>query len=406
MTFKLLALVLLTLVCAYQLLLHGVETRSAANPIPDNVRDVYDAETYQKWRAYQGEKSRLQWISTLVSFAVSFLLLLTDAYAAAAARMPDHIYLQLTAVLLVELVAETAVGAVIGYVDTMVIEEKYGFNRSTLKTFVMDKLKGFAISAVVSIGLMSAFAAIHQALGDWVVVLFAALVFALVLLIVFLYPVLSRIGNKFTPLEDGELKEQLTALLSRNGYKVKAIQVMDASRRTTKINAYFSGFGRMKTIVLFDTLLQKMTTEEICAVFAHELGHGLHKDVLKQQLMNIVTVCLMALLAWLTVRYPAVYRDFGFEQVNYGFAFILLSSIELSVLQPLVGLWQNAYSRKAEYRADQQAVKEGYGPVLASALKKLARDNFSHLSPSPLLVALDYSHPPLSQRLDAIEKKQ
>ena len=159
----------------------------------------------------------------------------------------------------------------------------------------------------------------------------------------------------------------------------------------------------MKTIVLYDNLVNAMSAEEICAVFAHELGHGLHKDVLKQQTMNLFNLLLMAVVVWVTVKVPAMHTAFGFDKVNYGFANILLGVL-LGMVQPLTGMAMNAYSRFAEYRADQQAVKEGYGPYLTAGLKKLARENFSHLAPSRLLVVLEYSHPPLSERIAALEK--
>ena len=160
----------------------------------------------------------------------------------------------------------------------------------------------------------------------------------------------------------------------------------------------------MKTIVLFDNLIASMTSDEICAVFAHELGHGLHKDVPKMQIMNLGNMLIMALMAWLVVKEPALHRAFGFAEINYGFAYILLGCAALALTQPVTSILMGAYSRFAEYRADRQAVKEGYGQALTSALKKLARDNFSHLSPSRLQVVLDYSHPPLSQRVAAVEK--
>ena len=179
---------------------------------------------------------------------------------------------------------------------------------------------------------------------------------------------------------------------------------MDASRRTTKSNAYFSGFGRMKTIVLYDTLVESMTPDEICAVFAHELGHGLHKDTLKNQILSFIQMAVLGVLAWLTLRTAEIFLSFGFTEVNYGFAIILIMSVEYALIAPLFGLLVNTFSRRAEYRADAQAVKEGYGEQLISALKKLTRQNFADLAPSPLLVKLEYSHPTLSQRIEAIQK--
>ncbi len=404
MNYKLLFLILFTLEHAYQLALNIVSARSAKNPIPANVADVYDGETYQRWRAYNGEKHRLSILRVIVSWALTMILLSCNFHAAAAGLFPNTVFMQLLGVILAQTAVETLVFLGFAWADTMVIEQKYGFNRSTVKTFVIDQIRGFIIEIVLGVLLMGLLAFIHRAMGDWVILLFTGAVFALTLAISFLYgPVFSRLGNKFVPLEDGELKEKLMALLTKHGYQVKVIEVMDASRRTTKLNAYFTGFGKLKSIVLYDNLVAAMSVDEICAVFAHELGHGLNRDVLKQQIMNLGNLLLMAVAVWLTVRTPVMHEAFGFAQVNYGFAFILLGGL-LSLIQPLTGMAMNAYSRHAEYRADAQAVKEGYGADLAGGLKKLARENFSNLAPSPALVVLEYSHPPLSQRISAVQK--
>ena len=404
MNWKLLVLLLMALGHAYRLALHIVSRRSAKNPAPANVADVYDAETYQRWQAYSAEKNRLQVFSTLLSFVLTLVLLLLNAHAAFASLFPASGFMQLLAVVLFQTLVETVANVGLNWVDTMVIEQKYGFNRTTTKTFVIDQIRNFIIEILLSTLLMTVLMWLHTAMRDWVILLFAGVVFGFTLLISFLYgPVFSRIGNKFVPLEEGELKEKLMALLTKHGYQVKAIEVMDASRRTTKLNAYFTGFGKLKSIVLYDNLVNAMSTDEICAVFADELGHGLHKDVLKQQILNLGNLLLMAVTVWLCVRDSALHTAFGFAAVNYGFAFILLG-FGLGLVQPLTGLVTNAYSRHAEYRADQQAVKEGYGEYLTAGLKKLAKENFAHLAPSPLLVALEYSHPPLSQRITAIEK--
>lgn len=402
---KLIVLLLLALGFVYRLALNIVQYRSASNPIPENVADVYDAETYGKWRRYSAEHCRLNILSTVLSFLVSFVLLLSNAYAAFAGLFGDHIFLQLLMVVVLEALVDILVSVPVGYYETMVIEEKYGFNRSTLKTFVTDQIRNFLIGLCLSVLLAWLLAVLHTALGDWMILLFAIVVFGFTLVISFLYPYLSRIGNKFVPLEEGELKDSLMALLHKHGYQVKAIEVMDASRRTTKLNAYFTGFGKLKTIVLYDNLVNAMSAEEICAVFAHELGHGLHKDVLKQQIMNFGNLLLMAVVVWFTVQDPQLHEAFGFADVNYGFAYIL-TGIALGLSQPLTGMAMNAYSRFAEFRADRQAVSEGYGDAMVTALKKLARENFSHLAPSPIFVVLEYSHPPLSQRIAKVEQEK
>ena len=403
MDYKLLAALILTVVYLYGMLLKIIQWRSARNPIPANVADVYDPDTYRKWRAYHAEKCRLGMAESTAGFVVELLLLLLNAYAAFAGLFSRALWVQMAAVLLLSGLSSFLL-LPFSYYNTMVIEEKYGFNRTTKKTFWIDQIKEFLVGLVLMLAIGSVLLGLHRALGDSLIIAFAAVMTVLMLGISFLYPFFSKIFNKFTPLEEGELKDKLTGLLEKNGYRVRAIQVMDASRRSTKSNAYFTGFGKMKTIVLYDTLVQAMTPDEICAVFAHEMGHGLHKDTLKNQILTFVQMLILGVLAWLTLRTPAVFAPFGFDGVNYGFALILIMNVEFALVSPLFGLLANALSRRAEYRADAQAVKEGYGEALISGLKKLSRENFADLAPSPLLVKLEYSHPTLSQRIDAIRK--
>ena len=402
MDFKAVAVFILWAVYLYGLFLDILRYRSARNPIPENVADVYDTDTYMKWKAYHGEKVRFGILSSAAGFVVDLVLILTNAYAAFARLFPQGDWWQLFAVMLLSALA-TLLLIPFSWYDTMHIEEKYGFNRTRAKTFAGDKVKEFILQFGLMVGLASMVMGLHKSFGDWLILAFAAFATLFLLFVTFLYPFFSKIFNKFTPLADGELKEGITKLLEKNGYKVRAIRVMDASRRSTKSNAYFTGFGKMKTIVLYDTLVAAMTTDEILAVFAHEMGHGLHKDTLKNHILTFLQMLVLGLLAWATLRYPQIFRSFGFEGVNYGFAVLLMLSVEFALLSPLFGLVMSWFSRRAEYRADRQAVKEGYGPALVSALKKLAKENFSDLSPSPVLVALEYSHPPLSQRIAAIE---
>ena len=403
MNYRLTVIILFVIIGVYQLVLNVVRYFSANNPTPKNLSDVYDAETYTRWKQYSAENTKLSILSGLVSCVVTILLLVTNLYSLFASIFPKNDFMQLFAVVLLEVIVSTAVSCIFSYISTMKIEEKYGFNRSSMKTFVFDKIRGLIIELLISVGLTSILWGLYSALGDWIVLLFAIVVFFITLVISFLYPILSRIGNTFSPLEEGELKTKLMELLTKHGYTVKAIEVMDASRRTTKLNAYFTGFGKLKTIVLYDNLVNTMTTEEICAVFAHELGHGLHKDVLKNQLLSFGNLLLMSLIIWGAIKMPELHTAFGFEGVNFGFAYILLSA-GLGLIQPFTSLIINAHSRRAEYRADAQAVEEGYKKAMVTALKKLARENFAHLSPSKINVLLEYSHPPLGDRIAAIEK--
>lgn len=402
MTEKIFIIILALISGLFPILLNLFKRKSTENPIPENVRDVYDDQTYEKWRAYQGEHSRLDLIEGITVLLITLLMLVFNIHSAFASLFPAGLIWQTVAVILIETAVGIFTNLFFSYYSTMVIEEKYGFNKSTLKTFIVDKIRSFIISLLMSLALAFLMAVLHGWLGDHIIILFTAVLFAFTLLISFLYPYFSRIGNKFTPLEEGELRTKLMELLTSHGYKVRDIQVMDASRRTTKLNAYFTGFGSTKTIVLYDNLVNAMDTEEICAVFAHELGHGLHKDVLKMQIMNVGNLLLMAVAVWLSVREGRLHEAFGFAEINYGFAYVL-TGIFISLIQPLTAMLTNAYSRKAEYRADKQAISEGYGEAMVGALKKLARENFAELAPTRISVLLEYSHPPLADRIAAIQ---
>ena len=405
MNFKLIAIIVFSLTYVYKLALSLISLRSEKNPIPENVSDVYDTETYEKWRAYHSEKIRFDIVSEAFSFVIMLALLISNAFAWFATLFPDNLFMQTFSVVL--LLSITSLASIpFAWHDTMKIEQKYGFNKSSAKTFWVDQLKSFIIELVIMTGIGSLLFGLHVWLGDWLILAFAVAMTVIILFVAFLYPFLSKIFNKFTPLEDGELREKLTALLEKNGYRVRAINVMDASRRTTKSNAYFSGFGKMKTIVLYDNLLDQLSTDEICAVFAHELGHGLHKDTLKNQILSFFQMAVISVLAWLTLRTTQIFTDFGFESINYGMAIILIMSVEFAFISPLFSLLVNFLARRAEYAADGHAAKEGYTEALISGLKILARENYADLAPSPLIVKLEYSHPTLSQRITALSRNK
>jgi len=403
MTYKLIFILCALLGGAYSIILNIVKYRSADNPTPESVSDIYDNETYLKWKKYSAEHCRLDIISSSLSCVLTVALLATNAYSAFANIFPLTVFWQIFGVVALEAIIDAVIGTVIGYVKTMVIEQKYGFNRSSIKTFIFDRIRSVILGLVLAIALSELIYLVHDLTGNFMIIALAGGLLAFTLISTFLFPFFSRIGNKFTPLEDGELKDKLMELLTKHGYKVRAIEVMDASRRTTKLNAYIAGFGKTKTIVLYDNLLTAMDNDEICAIFAHELGHGLHKHVLKSQFLNIGYLLILATAIWLTVISPVIYADFGFNTINYGMSYILAGTA-IGLLQPAISLVLNAISRAHEYDADRQAVKEGYGEAMIRAFKKLAKDNFVHLAPSRINVVLEYSHPPISDRIDAVKK--
>ena len=403
MSMKLIILIAFWVISLIQFVLQYVYYRSANNPIPENVKDVYDNETYLKWQRYHGEKSRLEMIALIAAVTVVSLLLAFDVHALVAGLFGDGFFANVLAVLIFTALVEAIAKLPFDYVGVMKIEEKYGFNRTSVKTFVRDQIIGFVFGLIVNVLLVLGIYYTAM-LGNLMPVILSIVLCIFVLIMNLLFPLISRAQNKFVPLEEGSLRDKLTALLTSHGYTVKEIEVMDASRRTTKSNAYFSGFGKQKKIVLYDNLLSSMTEDEICAVFAHELGHGLHHDIPKLLGLNCINMVIMSVLSYLAVSVEKIYTDFGFSGVNYGFTYVVMMTALLPLLMQITSLLINAVSRRAEYRADAQAYEEGYADALVSGLKKLSRENFSHLSPNPLIVVLEYSHPTLSERIAALEK--
>ena len=212
-----------------------------------------------------------------------------------------------------------------------------------------------------------------------------------------------KIFNRFTPLPEGTLRDKLTQLCSKYDVKVNKLLVRDASRRTTKSNAFFAGFGNRKTISLDDNLINNFSEDEITAVFAHEFGHARHKHTLRSLPFTMFNTVLLFAGLWVVLNIPSLYTAFGFENVNYYFAMTLLSVITWPVMTAL-GTVGNCISRKHEYQADAFAAGEGYGTALISALKRLNKEALGDINPHPLKVFLDYSHPTLSQRISAIDR--
>ncbi len=401
--YKWIALGVMGIVFLFDTCIHFLNTKS--RPIPENVKDIYDKEAYEKWQAYDKACKKLSLQQHFVSYIVSFALIGFDCYASVVKLFgTTNLYGAAVVVILADTLISTLISAPMSYIQNMEIEQKYGFNKMTVKTFFTDLIKELVISAGLMCGLICIVVAVHQAMGSWLVIILAGVILAFVTALTFLQPVFTRIFNKLTPLEEGSLRTRLIELLEKNDCTVRQISVTDGSKRSTKANAYFGGFGKMKTIVLYDTLLEQMTEDEIVAIFAHEMGHNKHKDTLKMLGLNVLNILLIACSLWAVVSLPEMYADFGFDGVNYGFAFVLAGTVCLSFISPFVGLFTSALSRKFEYAADKFAVDNDCGAELISGLKKLVRNSFGSLAPHPVVVALTYSHPPISQRLAAMEK--
>jgi len=403
--YKLIFIIIFSCYIIYNLIVDIINLKSLKNPISDKLNDIYDSETYLKWKNYKLENAIVSIIFGNIELVLVLLLFIFNIHSKIENIFSNNIYVTSLTVVGFYILIDFVLSTISSYIYTMVIEEKYGFNKTKLKTFIKDKIRGFLISSILICGILMLFIKLYDAIGNYIILAFIGILILLLLLVLILYPFLSKMSNKFEELEECELKTKLTELLNKHGYTIRKIEVMKASERTTKSNAYFTGTGKTKTIVLYDNLIETMTPDELCAIFAHEMGHGLNKDTIKNNIMSFFLISLIVFSMWGLVNINQIYLDFGFNSINYGFAFIVLSYIVMPFINTLISLLTNYISRKAEYRADYQAVKEGYGPDLVTALKKLSKANFAELNPSKVIVALSYSHPPLLQRIEAIEKE-
>ena len=374
-------------------------------PLPENVKDVFDEDTYKKNQAYSMEKIRFSIVSGSIGMAISLSFLLFNVHHwlyGFISGYTGNIYLVSLFMLLVPLVAANIISRIVDIYDTFVIEEQYGFNKTSAGTYIIDFVKMLVMFLIIAGGLLSLFLFLRYRMGDWVFVAIFFVIIAFQFFLMFISPLLIRVIYKLTPLEDGELKEKIENFARRTGYKLKGIYMVDASKRSTKLNAFASGYGKTKTIGLFDTLVEKMTHDEIIGVLAHEIGHAKKHHILKRIPLLSLALALAVTAAHFIVTMPEVSQAFGFAGANTAFGIYVLF-IMISPVMLIFGIPTNALSRKHEYEADAFEKEQVGKETAISALKKLGRENFSNLTPHPFVVMMEASHPPLSDRIAALE---
>ncbi len=288
---------------------------------------------------------------------------------------------------------------------TFVIEERFGFNRTTPSTFFLDRVKGLALAVLLGIPLLAGILSLFEYSGPYAWLYCWIMITIFSLAIQFVAPTwIMPLFNKFTPLESGELKEAIVKYASSVNFPIKNVFVMDGSKRSSKSNAFFIGFGRNKRIVLFDTLIQKHTTPELVAMLAHEIGHYKKKHILQGMAISILHTALILFLLSVLLGSPGLYEAFYMQQQSI-YAGIVFFGLLYTPIELLLSIVMQTVSRKNEYEADRFAAETIDEPRnLVDALKKLSATNLSNLTPHPFYVFLNYSHPPLLQRVQAIQK--
>lgn len=375
--------------------------------IPDEFKDFYDAESYIKAKNYKISRGKLSTVSSSLSFVFTLAMLYFFGFGLLsdlANSFSDSVILQSSAFFMILYLFNFVIGIPFSYYSTFEIEEKYGFNKTDIKTFILDKLKGLIITSVFILGLTSLAVLIIDffSTGFWLW-LWLGLSILMILLNMFYADLIVPIFNKLTPLENGELRDKIEAYSKKVGYSLKNIFVIDGSKRSSKANAFFSGLGPRKTIALYDTLIQKHSDEELVSVLAHEVGHFKKKHIFISMILTIFQLGIMCYLFELCMSFDLIANALGSSTMNFHIGIIAFSFL-YSPVGLIIGVLMNILSRKNEFEADNYAKETYDGNSLSLALKKLSVDSLSNLYPHPFYVFIHYSHPPLIQRLSKLNK--
>ncbi|MDR0713386.1 MAG: M48 family metallopeptidase [Bacteroidales bacterium] len=403
-------IIILTIICADFLLknwltLLNLTGLSAA--LPPELSDVYDGEKYLQSQRYERVSTRFGLIVSFFNLIVILLMLSLGGFAAVdrlAASVSGHFILHPLIFFAILVFGLELMNMPFSVYSTFVIEEKFGFNKTTRSLFVADTLKNILLTAVFGGGILALIIWFYGFTAEWFWVWAWGLASAFMLFMaVFYSSLIVPLFNKQTLLEDGELKDAITQYSDRAGFHLDRIYTIDGSKRSTKANAYFSGLGRKKRIVLFDTLIKELTLDEIVAVLLHEIGHYKKKHVITSIILSIIQTGITLFILSLFISQPALSQALGATGACFHIGLIAFG-ILYNPISVIVGLGLNVLSRKHEYQADTFAARFGMARGLISALKKLSRNNLSNLTPHPFYVFFHYSHPALLQRIRALNQ--
>ena len=375
--------------------------------LPDELKGIYNEEEYKKSQDYLKANSKFGFISSTLNFIVVVAVLSTGTLGhleEALRGSADNSILEGLFFFGILFIASDIFNLPFSIYNTFVIEEKFGFNKTTVKTFIVDKLKSYLLTAIVG-GLILGFLLwliIRLDHNFWI---YFWIFISLFLLVVnmFYTSLIVPLFNKLVPLGEGELRESIENYSKKNKFSLTNIFVIDGSKRSSKANAFFSGIGPRKKIVLYDTLINNHSKEELVAVLAHEVGHYKKKHVITGLIVSIVQVGLMLFILSLLVFNPNISYALGDDQLSIPLNLVAFG-ILYSPISHITGLIMNVISRKHEYEADAFAAKTSASIELQNALKKLSVDNLSNLTPHPAYVFMHYSHPPLLERLRELKK--
>ncbi|MDO1514212.1 M48 family metallopeptidase [Maribacter confluentis] len=382
--------------------LNFLNAQKFKDPVPKDLEDVYNIKEYEKSQAYKLTNYRFGILTSTFSLALILGFIVFGGFNwvdQIAQNSTDHPIGQALLFFGIILLGSDIINIPFTYYQTFVIEEKFGFNKTTHKTFILDKIKQWALTLIVGGGILALIIWFFQTAGTnfwwytWIAIAFFTLIVNL-----FYSKLIVPLFNKQEPLEAGSLKEKIEHYAANVGFDLKHIFVINGSKRSTKANAYFSGFGKEKRVTLYDTLINDLEEEEIVAVLAHEVGHYKRKHIIFNLASSILLTGLMLFLLSLFINNPEISLAIGVDRPSFHAALIGFG-ILYSPVSELTGLLMNYFSRKFEYQADDYAKNTYAATPLVTSLKKLSKNSLSNLTPHPAYVFMHYSHPPLIDRI-------
>ena len=404
-------IILTTLIFSYllDLITNLLNLKYLKPDLPEEFAGLYDAETYRKSQEYTRVSTRFGFITATFGILLTLIFWFSGGFNyldIIVSSWDLHPILTGLVYISILIFARSILSLPFSVYDTFVIEEKFGFNKTTVITFITDMLKGLLLSVILGGPLLAGLLFFFDYAGAqaWIYCWAATTIFSLI--IQFIAPTwIMPLFNKFTPLEDGELKTEITKYADSVKFQLKGLFVIDGSRRSSKSNAFFTGFGKNKRIALFDTLIEKHTTPELVAVLAHEIGHYKKKHILKSMVISILHMGLVFYLLSLFLGNKGLFAAFYMENMSV-YAGLIFFGMLYAPIEMILSIFMQVFSRKNEYEADKYASDTTGKPAdMIDALKKLSVNNLSNLTPHPLYVFLNYSHPPVLQRIRALDQE-
>jgi STE24 endopeptidase len=375
--------------------------------LPEELSGIFDKEEYQKSQMYKRDNTRFSFLSSSLSLAVMLPVFFLGGFGwldQLVKGLSEFYIIQVLLFFGLLALASDILTTPFAVYNTFVLEERYGFNRTKVKTFLLDKVKAWLLGALIGGGLLALITWIYMLTGKWFwLIALGVLTFFTLFMTMFYSNLIVPLFNKQAPLEAGTLRNSIEGFAEKVGFKLDNIYVMDGSKRSSKANAYFTGLGPKKRIVLFDTLISDLEEEEIVAVLAHEVGHYKKKHTTTGLILGTIQSAITFYLLSLFVGMDSFAVALGGEEASFHLGLVAFGVL-YSPISMLVGLGTNALSRHNEYQADRFAREEFIADRLVSSLKKLSKNNLSNLTPHPAYVFFHYSHPPLLQRIRALKK--